>query len=146
MERTELTRDVEAIQIPGGHTMTLEKGWDVVITQSLGGTYTVQVTIEGCVSPMSDNQVVAITGDINDPTSIGLFPNPAHSYVTLNLEGIPNQRVVVDVYNVVGENLIHTFCEGGRMEPINVSLLPEGIYVVNISYQENSVQIRFVKS
>src|SRR2546422_7434142 len=43
MERTELRRDVEAIQIPGGHTMTLEKGWDVVITQSLGGTYTVQV-------------------------------------------------------------------------------------------------------
>src|SRR2546426_10788642 len=47
MERTELTRDVEAIQIPGGHTMTLEKGWDVVITQSLGGTYTVQVPAYG---------------------------------------------------------------------------------------------------
>src|SRR5881409_3669771 len=47
MERTELRRDVEAIQIPGGHTMTLEKGWDVVITQSLGGTYTVQVPAYG---------------------------------------------------------------------------------------------------
>src|SRR5437867_3200211 len=47
MERTELTRDVEAIQIPGGHTLTLEKGWDVVITQSLGGTYTVQVPAYG---------------------------------------------------------------------------------------------------
>src|SRR5205814_1680765 len=47
MERTELTRDVEAIQIPGGHTVTLEKGWDVVITQSLGGTYTVQVPAYG---------------------------------------------------------------------------------------------------
>src|SRR5438093_249662 len=39
--------DVEAIQIPGGHTLTLEKGWDVVITQSLGGTYTVQVPAYG---------------------------------------------------------------------------------------------------
>src|SRR2546425_11721477 len=47
MERTELTRDVEAIQIPGGHTVTLEKGWDVVITQSLGGSYTVQVPAYG---------------------------------------------------------------------------------------------------
>src|SRR5213593_2902629 len=47
MERTELTRDVEAIQIPGGHTVTLEKGWDVVITQSLGGTYTIQVPAYG---------------------------------------------------------------------------------------------------
>ena len=47
MERTQLTRDVEAIQIPGGHTLTLEKGWDVVSTQSLGGTYTVQVPAYG---------------------------------------------------------------------------------------------------
>jgi probable FeS assembly SUF system protein SufT len=47
MERVELTREVEAIQIPGGHTVTLEKGWDVVITQSLGGSYTVQVPAYG---------------------------------------------------------------------------------------------------
>ncbi len=47
MERTQLTRDVEAIQIPGGHTVTLEKGWDVVVTQSLGGSFTVQVPAHG---------------------------------------------------------------------------------------------------
>src|SRR5947199_248257 len=47
MEQAELTRDVEAIQVPGGHTVTLEKGWDVVITQSLGGSYTVQVPAYG---------------------------------------------------------------------------------------------------
>jgi probable FeS assembly SUF system protein SufT len=47
MERVELTREVEAIQVPGGHTVTLEKGWDVVITQSLGGSYTVQVPAYG---------------------------------------------------------------------------------------------------
>ena len=47
MERVELTREVEAIQIPGGHTVTLEKGWDVVVTQSLGGSYTVQVPAYG---------------------------------------------------------------------------------------------------
>jgi probable FeS assembly SUF system protein SufT len=42
MERIELVRDVEAVQIPAGHTVTLERGTDVFITQSLGGTYTVQ--------------------------------------------------------------------------------------------------------
>src|SRR5439155_669585 len=47
MEQAELTRDIEAIQVPGGHTVTLEKGWDVVITQSLGGSYTVQVPAYG---------------------------------------------------------------------------------------------------
>ncbi len=36
-----LTRDVEAIQIPSGNLLTLPAGMTVVITQSLGGSYTV---------------------------------------------------------------------------------------------------------
>ena len=47
METVKLGRDVEGIQIPAGHTVTLEKGWDVTITQSLGGSYTVQVPMLG---------------------------------------------------------------------------------------------------
>src|ERR1700679_1685707 len=40
---THLTRDVEAIQIPSGLTKKLVKGTPVIITQALGGTYTVVV-------------------------------------------------------------------------------------------------------
>lgn len=42
-ENTEITlrREVSAIQIPSGDTVTLPEGATVVITQSLGGTYTV---------------------------------------------------------------------------------------------------------
>jgi probable FeS assembly SUF system protein SufT len=47
MERVELARDVDAVQIPGGHVVTLEKGWEVVITQALGGSYTVQAPAFG---------------------------------------------------------------------------------------------------
>jgi probable FeS assembly SUF system protein SufT len=39
----QLTRDIEAIQIPSGLTKKLEKGTPVIITQALGGTYTVVV-------------------------------------------------------------------------------------------------------
>lgn len=38
----QLSRDVEAIQIPFGSAVTLKKGDDVFITQTLGGAYTVQ--------------------------------------------------------------------------------------------------------
>jgi probable FeS assembly SUF system protein SufT len=38
-----LSRDIEAIQIPSGLTKKLEKGTPCIITQSLGGTYTVVV-------------------------------------------------------------------------------------------------------
>ena len=40
---TVLTRDIEAIQIPSGLTKKLEKGTPVIITQALGGTYTIVV-------------------------------------------------------------------------------------------------------
>ena len=36
-----LSRDCEAVQIPSGHPITLPAGMEVVVTQSLGGTYTV---------------------------------------------------------------------------------------------------------
>ena len=47
MERVELTRECEAIEIPAGNKITLEKGLEVFVTQSLGGTYSVQVPAYG---------------------------------------------------------------------------------------------------
>src|SRR5215470_13153091 len=47
MERIELTREIEAVQIPAGHPVTLEKGTEVFVTQSLGGSYTVQAPFYG---------------------------------------------------------------------------------------------------
>ncbi|MFA6563100.1 MAG: putative Fe-S cluster assembly protein SufT [Verrucomicrobiia bacterium] len=38
-----LTRDCEAVMVPSGTTVTLQKGGQAVITQSLGGTFTVVV-------------------------------------------------------------------------------------------------------
>src|SRR5438093_808646 len=42
-----LTRDVSAIQIPSGETVTLPAGTEVSITQALGGTYTVAAVTGG---------------------------------------------------------------------------------------------------
>ena len=46
-ERVELSRDCEAVQIPAGHSITLPKGTVAVVTQSLGGAYTLQVPSYG---------------------------------------------------------------------------------------------------
>ncbi|MEZ5300124.1 MAG: putative Fe-S cluster assembly protein SufT [Verrucomicrobiales bacterium] len=40
-QEIELTREVEAIQIPSGDDLVLPQGMRVIITQALGGTYTV---------------------------------------------------------------------------------------------------------
>lgn len=46
-EQVELNRDCEAVQIPAGHTVTLPKGTVGIITQALGGSYTLQVPSYG---------------------------------------------------------------------------------------------------
>lgn len=67
MERVELSRDCEAIQIPAGHTVTLEKGTEAMLTQSLGGSYTLQVPAYG--------GLFRIAG--RDADAIGLEPTAA---------------------------------------------------------------------
>ena len=47
MERIETSRDCEAVQIPIGTAVTLEKGTEVLLMQSLGGSYTVQAPAYG---------------------------------------------------------------------------------------------------
>ncbi len=47
MERIELSREIEAVQIPAGTTVKIDKGTEVYVTQSLGGTFTVQVPAYG---------------------------------------------------------------------------------------------------
>ena len=46
-EQVELSRDCEVVQIPAGHPVTLPKGTVAIITQSLGGTFTLQVPSYG---------------------------------------------------------------------------------------------------
>jgi probable FeS assembly SUF system protein SufT len=42
-EQVKLSRDCEAVQIPAGHTVMLPRGTVAIVTQSLGGTHTLQV-------------------------------------------------------------------------------------------------------
>lgn len=46
-EATTLARDVEAVRIPSGEPMTLRTGADVIITQQLGGSFTIYALGEG---------------------------------------------------------------------------------------------------
>jgi probable FeS assembly SUF system protein SufT len=59
-ERVELSRDCEAIEIPAGHPLTLPKGTVAVITQSLGGSHTLQVPSYGGLYRIASKDADAI--------------------------------------------------------------------------------------
>lgn len=76
-ERVELQRDCDAVAIPQGHTITLKKGTEAYIAQSLGGSFTLQVPSHGGLfrlsgadadaigqQAVSDTPAVAADGDL----------------------------------------------------------------------------------
>ncbi len=66
MERVELTRQCEAIEIPAGNKISLEKGLEVFITQSLGGTYTIQVPAYGGLYRISGKDADALGKEVQE--------------------------------------------------------------------------------
>lgn len=62
-EEVSLTREVDAIQIPSGDTITLPTGTPVVITQTLGGTYTVATSAGLARISSSDTDALGVDPD-----------------------------------------------------------------------------------
>jgi probable FeS assembly SUF system protein SufT len=59
-EPIKLTRDCQVVAVPAGHTVMLPQGTEVMITQSLGGSYTVLVPSYGGLFRLSDRDADAI--------------------------------------------------------------------------------------
>ncbi|MFQ5667494.1 MAG: putative Fe-S cluster assembly protein SufT [Candidatus Binatia bacterium] len=63
-EQVELSRDCDALQIPAGHAVTLAKGTKAIITQSLGGAYTLQVPSYGGLYRIAGQDADAIGKEV----------------------------------------------------------------------------------
>jgi probable FeS assembly SUF system protein SufT len=59
-EWIELSRDCEAAMVPAGHTVLLPKGTKAVITQSLGGSFTLHVPEYGGLMRISNRDADAV--------------------------------------------------------------------------------------
>jgi len=84
-ENTEFTlsRDCEAIQIPSGEKITLKAGTQGVITQSLGGTYTVA----------TPTGLLRLTGENADALGLDM-PAPAPKTATAEPAGELDEKAV----------------------------------------------------
>src|SRR5207247_6410766 len=59
-EPIKLTRDCPVVAVPAGHTLMLPEGTEVMITQSLGGSYTLLVPSYGGLFRLADRDADAI--------------------------------------------------------------------------------------
>jgi probable FeS assembly SUF system protein SufT len=73
-DRVEFTRDCEVVQIPAGHRITVPRGTEAVVTQTLGGTYTLQVPRLGALVRLPGTEADAIGLEPTAPPEVRRGP------------------------------------------------------------------------
>jgi probable FeS assembly SUF system protein SufT len=144
-----LERDCEATLIPGGQRVTLSQGDEVIVTQSLGGSFTVQ-TGDGYLARISTEDADALglepTGDTEadkGPAETGPFDI---AQVIEQLKTVFDPEIPV---NVVDLGLIYAcdaqpLPEGGHRVEIKMSMTAPGCGMGDVLREDAIARVKAV--
>jgi len=137
-EETIVTREVEATAIPYGDKITLPAGSPVIITQSLGGSYTV-VTMQGYMVRLDGKDADAIGKEAQKgPTAEEAAQKPMQELAWDQLKTCYDPEIPV---NIVELGLVHS-CEvtelpgGGNKVAVRFTLTAPGCGMGDILRQD----------
>jgi len=74
-------------------------------------------------------------------SNLKLYPSPSFNY--LNLEG-PKEDYCLQIFNIQGQ-LFHEMKNINGNQKIDVSLLPSGLYFINVYYNKVNQTLRFIR-
>ncbi|MEZ4947520.1 MAG: T9SS type A sorting domain-containing protein [Cyclobacteriaceae bacterium] len=111
------------------------------------GIYTLQVTIEGCISKISDPQTVMITGETSTAgkTTFKVFPNPTTSFLRVQLQEFEYKMVDVVIVDMMGRIIQRHEFQGGQEVELDISSTVSGIYQLIATQQTSRKSVFFVK-
>ena len=122
-----LTRDCDAIQIPSGNPIILPEGMSVIITQSLGGTYTVATPGGLARIAIEDADALGI-----DPASETLaaqkIEGPAEEAVWAQLKTVFDPEIPVNVVDLglIYDCIVEKKASGGASVLVKMTLTAPG--------------------
>jgi len=137
-EETIVTREVEATAIPYGDKITLPAGSPVIITQSLGGSYTV-VTMQGYMVRLDGKDADAIGKETQaGPTAEEAAQKPLQELAWDQLKTCYDPEIPV---NIVELGLVHSceateLPEGGNKVAVRFTLTAPGCGMGDILRQD----------
>ena len=110
-----------------------------------GGSYTVQVKIDECLSEFSNESNLVVTGDIK---AFGnylpqVYPSPAEEWVVVSLGNLIGEKEI-SIYQMDGKKTDSQKVSGGEVK-FNVAGYPTGIYLIKIKDKTLVKTIRFLK-
>ena len=102
-------------------------------------------TYPNCVTYWDDfvfEESVATSNPEESSSQVNIYPNPTHDY--LNISNIQNIQHI-DIQSLTGRILWSSSFHGEEKVVINVSGLPEGIYIISIETKEKTTIRKFIR-
>lgn len=110
---------------------------EVSTTTLKGGDYTI---VQGFQQPLD-----SITTITSEPllSNLSIFPNPARSEVWINLFSLERERVNVQIFNMLGQEVRHDVITNADSYPFRFDLgnVPSGIYLIKVAFSNNHQKI-----
>jgi probable FeS assembly SUF system protein SufT len=113
-----LSRDCDAVQIPSGHPLVLPAGMSVVVTQSLGGTFTV-------ATPGGLARI-----ELKDADALGI--DPAAASAKIKVEGTTEQAVWDQLKSVFDPEIPVNIVDLGLVYDCAITKKDDGSTSVNV--------------
>lgn len=92
------------------------------------------------VKPYQTSQVQDL-----EASTFSIFPNPTDGRISLNFAGMPEEFIIVDVYDVNGRFLGRFGKQNSGIVDIDISNEEPGVYILNIKFKERTYPVRILK-
>ncbi len=116
---------------------------------SKDGSYTVQVTANGCSSLPSEGLSIVITAienALDQSAGISIYPVPTHNNVSINLNGFDlNKDANVQIVDAMGQEIYTGESTASTPLSVDVSRYALGVYVVKVRQGNIFLAGRFIK-
>jgi hypothetical protein len=112
------------------------------------GSYTVQVTSNGCASPVSEAYVIVIVGlgEDNIVGNAGIYPNPAHDVIQFDRSRfVPGDEIEVKLYDMMGRLKVNKVLKETE-DALDISSLSKGQHIFVAAQKNRLVIQKFIKN
>jgi hypothetical protein len=116
---------------------------DPILMPRKQGSYTVQVTIDGCRSGVSPSHLVIVTAVEEWASAVQVYPNPVAETLKINLAS-EMTGVKLSLTSAAGVPVRTLHVDAGSCE-IDVSQLPAGIYMLQVEYKGKVNQYKVLR-
>ncbi|RKR05672.1 putative delta-60 repeat protein/predicted secreted protein (Por secretion system target) [Flavobacterium sp. 90] len=126
-----------------GTFTTIPNETNPVFTPKQLGSYAVEVTKNGCAAKSTCFDVTVLgTKNFEFQNSFRLYPNPVKDFITIEMNSSDNAKL--NVFNVTGQIILSKELKATATK-LNISNLPTGVYMFQISNETGIVTKKVIK-